>query len=191
MPILAPEPEMAPDRLLELPLPVCPWRVARVRSRQEKLLARHLRGRGVGYYLPQRPGGSPARPSFSPLFPGYVFFRSDESGRVEALKSNVIVAILDVFDQARLHEELSQLASLLAAGLPVEDHPYVEIGEEIRVAGGPFDGYRGVVVRERGAGRFIISISLLRKSVAVELDAARLRPVSPLRPSRKAALAVG
>ncbi|HEY4594931.1 MAG TPA: antitermination protein NusG, partial [Thermoanaerobaculia bacterium] len=53
MPILKREVDLSPSHLFELSTMEHPWWVAYVRSRQEKGLARHLAGHGVGFYLPQ------------------------------------------------------------------------------------------------------------------------------------------
>ena len=108
VPILKREVDLSPSHLFELSRVEHPWWVAYVRSRQEKGLARylsHLAGQGVGFYLPQaekrvRRAGRTFVSSL-PLFPGYLFFRGGAEARREALRSNLIVEVLPVLDQAR------------------------------------------------------------------------------------------
>ena len=175
MAILRHEPELFPEGLFELSAIDQPWWVARVRSRHEKALARHLLPHGVPFYLPQseryvrRSGRSFT--SYLPLFPGYVFFRGDRSSRLVALQSQVIHEILSVDDQARLSDELRQLRSLQEAGVPIVPVPSFFPGDGVLVTEGPFRGYSGIVLREKGHSRLIVSISFLRKAVAVELEA--------------------
>jgi transcription antitermination factor NusG len=181
VPILKPEVDLFPSRLFELPRTEHPWWVARVRSRQEKGLARHLAGRAVGFYLPQekkqtlRAGRSFV--SSLPLFPGYLFFRGPAAVRLEALQSKLIVQVLPVLDQEELQRELVSLWRLQQSGAPLVAVPYLEVGDEVEVMDGPFRGWTGKVLREKGRLRLVVSIILLRQSVAAELDREALAPL--------------
>lgn len=175
MAILKREPELFPEGLFELEAADHPWWVARVRSRHEKVLARHLLPFGVPFYLPQserriRRGGR-TFVSFLPLFPGYVFFRGGRQERIVALQSQVVTGILTVHDQAELVSELTQLRRLQETGASIFPVRAFAPGEAVVVTGGPFRGYAGVVLCDKGRSRLTVSISLLRKAVAVELSA--------------------
>ena len=185
MPILKPEIDLSPSHLFELSPSEQPWWVAWVRSRQEKGLARHLAGHGVGFYLPQakkqtlRAGRTFV--SSLPLFPGYLFFRGPAAARLEALQSNLIVQVLPVPGQEEMQRELVSLWRLQQSGAPLVSLPYIEVGDEVEVMDGPFRGWTGRVLREKGRLRLIVSITLLRQSVAAELDREALAPLRPLR----------
>lgn len=185
MPILKREADLFPEALFELPRENYPWWVAHVRSRQEKALARYLVPFGIPFYLPQREQlvrryGRKFQ-SYLPLFPGYLFFRGSRDDRYAALRSELIVQVLGVVDQARLHAELGQLYILQASGLPLVPHPYIGKGDAVRVTEGPFAGYSGFVARTKGKMRMVVSVTMLRRSVAVELDRDCLVPASPPR----------
>ena len=181
MPILKPEVELSPSHLLELSRSEHPWWVAWARSRQEKGLARHLAGREVGFYLPQvkketlRAGRTFV--SSLPLFPGYLFFRGPAAARLEALRSNLIVQVLPVLDQEELQRELVSLRQLQLSGAPLVTLPFLAVGDEVEVMDGPFRGWTGKVLREKGKLRLVVSITLLRQSVAAELDREALAPL--------------
>src|SRR5882672_12357736 len=110
MPILKREPDAFPETIFEMQ---DPWWVAHLRSRQEKLLARYLRDHEIPFYLPQmekrvrRKGRTLV--SYLPLFTGYVFFRGGRDEKVRAMKSNVVVSVLDPADQSEIAQELEQL----------------------------------------------------------------------------------
>jgi transcription antitermination factor NusG len=181
VPILKREADLSPRHLFELSRFEHPWWVAWVRSRQEKGLARHLAGHGVGFYLPQgekrvRRAGRTFVSSL-PLFPGYVFFRGPAEARRTALESHLVVQVLPVADQERLESELVSLWRLQQTGAPLVSHPYLSIGDEVEVVDGPFRGWTGKVLREKGGLRLIVSITLLRQSVAAELDREALAPL--------------
>ena len=194
MPILKREADLSPRHLFELSWSEHPWWVAWVRSRQEKGLARHLAGHEVGFYLPQsekrvrRTGRTFV--SSLPLFPGYLFFRGSAAARRTALESHLVVQVLPVADQERLERELSSLWRLQQAGVPLVSHPYLAIGDEVEVVDGPFRGWTGRVLREKGRLRLIVSITLLRQSVAAELDREALAPLRQ-RPSSRTLAAAG
>lgn len=191
MPILKREVDLFPSHLFELSRNEHPWWVAYVRSRQEKGLARHLAEHRVGFYLPQaekrahRAGRTFV--SSLPLFPGYVFFRGTAEARRTALRSNLIVEVLGVLDQERLHGELESLWQLQREGAPLVPHPYLEAGDLVEIVDGPFRGWTGTVLREKGRLRLVVSVSFLRQSVAAELDREVLAPLRPHRLSRAAA----
>jgi transcription antitermination factor NusG len=183
VPILKREVDLVPCHLFELSRNEHPWWVAYVRSRQEKKLARHLTEQAVGFYLPQfekrtrRAGRTFV--SCLPLFPGYLFFRGGAEARRTALRSNLLVDVLGVLDQERLHGELASLWRLQQAGAPLVPHPYLEVGDLVKIVEGPLRGWTGTVLREKGRFRLVVSVSFLRQSVAAELDREVLAPVRP------------
>ena len=183
MPLLGRELELFPQNGLELPEAEFPWLVAHTRSRQEKALARHLAPAGVPFFVPQyekRVERSGRRfVSHLPLFPGYVFFRGGARERHAALRSNLLVRVLEVKDQVLLGRELAQLHALRLAGAEFVPMPKLAEGDPVRVLDGPFRGYTGVVLREQARLRFVVSISMLRQSVAVEFERSALAPTSP------------
>jgi transcription antitermination factor NusG len=172
MPLLRREIEAFPETLFALPEASCPWRVASVRSRQEKVLARRLASLAVPFYLPTAEKRSSisgrSRVSYSPLFPGYVFFRGQEEARRAAFSSGVVVRLLPIADPERLNAELMQLKRLQDAGATLVPFVPLEVGESVRIVDGPFRGYSGVIVRESSQLRLLVSVSMLKRTVAVE-----------------------
>lgn len=179
VPILEPQAALYPPTLFEGQEGSFPWRVARVRSRQEKVLACHLLAGGVGFYLPLerrevRRGGR-RFVSHLPLFSGYLFFRGE---RAAALRSGVIVGLLEVQDQRRLGRELAELWEIQKVGFPLVRHPWIGPGDAVRIEDGPLKGSTGVVLREKGRLRLVVSVTFLRQSVAAELPREALQPLA-------------
>jgi transcription antitermination factor NusG len=177
MPILKREIDASPENVFELEIP---WLVAHVRSRQEKSLARYLGSFSVPFYLPQmqkriRRAGRTVI-SYLPLFGGYVFFRGTATERQRALRSDLVVSVLEPFDQAILHEELAQLRRLQLTDGRFIPHPYLAPGDMVAISEGAFKGYTGTVVREKGRERLIVSVTMIRQSVSVEIDREVLVP---------------
>jgi transcriptional antiterminator RfaH len=182
MTLLRLETDLFPTDVFELSERAVPWWVAHVRSRQEKALARHLVRFGVPFYLPLHEKrverGGRRFVSHLPLFPSYVFCRGRGEERLAALRTHLVCQILEVAHQEVLTGELAQLRLLQESGASLAPHPALAPGEAVRVIQGPFEGYVGVVVRSGGRPRLVVSISMLRKAVAVEFDREALAPVS-------------
>lgn len=185
MPILKPEPDLFPDDLFELDRREFPWWVAHLRSRQEKLAAREALARGVPFYLPQREQvtrtPSRRRVSYLPLFTGYLFFRGTvETHRLEILKTNLCVRILEVHDQESIHHDLRQVLELQRRGLPLlpfEDQ--LAVGDDVKITDGPFKGFDGQIVKEKSGLRLVVSVRFIHRAVAVELPREVLVPAAP------------
>jgi len=179
MPLLPKEADVFPDELFALPADAYPWHVAHVRSRQEKVLARRLLERHTPFYLPQTErlverSGRRFR-SYVPLFGGYVFFRGAESARDAALRSGVVAHIIDVEDQPLLNGQLEQIRRLQLAGASFVVYDELLPDDVVTIADGPFRGYTGSVVRSGRRDRLLVSLTLLRKSIAVEFSRPVLR----------------
>ena len=181
MPLLKWTTDLFPLDLFALSSGDFPWWVAHVRSRQEKALARHLLPLEVPFFLPQREKrirrAGRTFVSYLPLFPGYLFFRGSAVDRNAALRSNLIVKVLEVRDQDLLASELLQIRRLQEAGATLVPYADVVPGDSVRVTDGPFRGYVGAVMRIQGRARLLVSISMLRQSVAVEFDREVITPV--------------
>jgi transcription antitermination factor NusG len=180
MPLLKREADHFPADLFRLGPEAHPWWVAHTRSRTEKVLSRHLNSSRIPFYLPlgerriRRSGRTFV--SYLPVFPGYVFLRGGAENRGAALRSGVVVRFLEVKDQERLDRELRQIHALQEGGASLVVHPYLGTGDAVRIREGPFRGYFGVILREKGATRLVVSVSMLKRSVAVELERESLAP---------------
>ena len=179
MPLLPKEADLFPDDLFALPVEQFPWCVAHVRSRQEKVLARRLFHKQIAFYLPQVERvverSSRRFRSYLPLFAGYLFFRGDDEARDVALRSGVVARLIDVDDQPLLNEQLAQIRRLQLAGASFEVYEDLLPDDVVAITEGPFRGYVGSVVRSARGDRLVVSLSLLRKSVAVEFNRPVLR----------------
>jgi transcription antitermination factor NusG len=184
MPILRKESDLFPDDLFELSTVRAPWEIAHLRSRQEKTVARLLLDAGLPFYLPQvqqttkRAGRTLV--SHLPLFPGYIFLRRTEKLRQTLWRTSAVANMIEVSDQAQLTEELLQVRQLQASGALLTPRPDFRAGDPVSITVGSFSGYSGVVLEERGALRLIVSVSMLRKSVAVEFPRDVLAQVKPV-----------
>ncbi len=176
MPILAAEPAIFPAGLLD-PSPTAAtgsWWVLHTRPRQEKALARQLRQREVGYYLPLWTKRTRIRgklvPAHLPLFPGYLFLFADTAQLMQALSTHRVARHLEVVDQARLWHDLRQLERLMASGMPITPERALVPGARVEIRSGPLAGLRGVIARSVSGQRFIVEVDFIQRGASVLLE---------------------
>ena len=149
------------------------WWVAHTKSRNEKALAGDLAGKGISYFLPMTWKVKKVRgrtiKSLLPLFGGYLFLCGDERQRVETLKTNRVANLIDVADQRRLVEELSQIEQAIATGADLSPHDYIKAGQRCKVIGGALAGLSGIVVKTRNEMRLVLQIDMLGQAASVEI----------------------
>ena len=112
------------------------------------------------------------------LFPGYVFVHLDLKDRLRVLQVPSVVRFVSFNGHpAPLPDsEIEALNSGLAGGVRAEPHPYLKVGRRVRVKHGPLAGAQGILVRRKDKFRVVLSIDLIMRSVAVEVDEADVEP---------------
>jgi transcription antitermination factor NusG len=157
------------------------WWVAHTKSRNEKALANQLARKNVSYFLPMqwKVGFSKGRKqrSLLPLFGGYLFFCGDEPARLEVLKTNRVANCIEVKNQTKLVEELSQIEQAIKAGADLTPHDYMQVGQRCRVTGGPLAGLSGIVIKNRAAARLVLQVDMLGQAASIEIDTDVLEPL--------------
>jgi transcription antitermination factor NusG len=119
----------------------------------------------------------------SPLFPGYVFCRFDVHNRLPVLITPGVISVVGrgktpiAVDDVEVHS----LQAAIQSGIHMDPWPYVEIGEQVRVDGDMMNGMKGILTSFKGSDRVVISVTLLRRSVALEIDRSCITPIGPLR----------
>ena len=108
-----------------------------------------------------------------PLFPGYLFGRFHLNDRVRVLQAPGVKQILGIGNTPApiSEEELANLKMLVAANPVMVPWPYLRAGQRVNIDRGPLAGVKGFVVRaEEGSLRIVVSVDLLQRSVATEID---------------------
>lgn len=162
------------------------WWVAHTKSRNEKALAHDLVAKNVSYFLPMTMKVSRRShrtfKSLLPLFSGYLFFCGREKERIELLKTNRVVNLLEVADQTELVRELVRVEQAIRAGAPLVPHKYIEKGQWCRVIAGPLLGLEGIVVQTKGDTRLVLQIDMLGQAASVEIDIEMIEPAEKVAP---------
>lgn len=166
------EPEVAPH-----------WFAVYTTSRHEKAVAEHFATREIESFLPlyrtQRLWKNGCKMSLQlPLFPSYIFVRISPFDRVRVLEVPGVLSLVGAAGKpVPLPEpEIEALRSSLPF-VKCEPHPYLVIGERVRIRNGSLEGMEGVLLRKKGLLRVVLSLDLIMKSVAVEVDADNVEPV--------------
>jgi len=174
----------------------CPWFAIKVRSRHEKLVATALGAKGYTAFLPlcrhRYSSGGRVRCTDLPLFPTYVFGRLNPSFRLPILTIPGVFSIVGIGNvPSPLDEsEIQAIQTFTQSGLAVTPWPYTEIGDPVRIEVGPLTGLEGILVRLKNECRLVVSVTLLRRSVSVEVDRDCVRPIQPMDQLLRAAGAV-
>jgi transcription antitermination factor NusG len=159
------------------------WFAVQVRTRWEQSTAKILSGKGYEILLPtyemERRWGGRNRTVEAPLFPGYVFCRFDVLKRLPIL---VTPGVISVVSRGRVpvpveHSEIAAIQTLVASGVQAEPWPYLEAGERVRIEDTALRGVEGLFLSLKGSRRVVVSVSLLQRSVALEIDRALVSPI--------------
>ena len=160
-----------------------PWFALHVRSRREAFVANHLEGQGFECFLPlyqsKRRWSDRVKEVEQPLFPGYLFCRLDLNNRGPVLMTPSVQQIVGVGRTPIPVEEreMESIRLALSSGLPSQPWPYMHVGERVRVNYGSLVNLEGILVNFKGSNRVVLSVTLLQRSVAMEVDLAWLSPV--------------
>lgn len=161
------------------------WYAVRVKSRSEKLVATMAHQRGYQEFLPvydcRRQWSDRVKSVEVPLFPGYLFCRFNPDDRLPLLTIPGVLQIVGV-GKVPIPVDDGEIASLQTAsfsGVPAEPWPYLKVGERLRLDRGPMAGVEGLLVEIRNSYRLVLSVTLLNRSVAVEIDRDWASPLTP------------
>jgi transcriptional antiterminator NusG len=163
------------------------WYVLWTRSQCEQMVYEQLSDRGFHLFLPTldiwtRRNGTRHRATV-PMFPGYLFINQvmDKTSYIEVTKARGLVKVLgDQWDALPdvPDSEVSSIQRIHQTGASAAPHPYLQAGERVRITQGLLDGVQGILVRTRPErGLVVVSVNLLQRSVAVEVDYTFVAPV--------------
>jgi len=152
------------------------WYAAYTTVRHEKVVAQQLEQRSVEAFLPLyrslRRWKDRRKLVELALFPGYVFVKIVIEERLRVLQVPGVVSLVGFNGKfpALPEPEITALRNGLENNLYAEPHPYLRIGRRVRVVRGPMAGAEGILTRKKDKYRVVISIDVLMRSVAVEVD---------------------
>lgn len=158
------------------------WYAAYTSANHEKRVAQQLDVREVEHFLPTYSSvrrWKDRRVTLQlPLFPGYVFVRMALRDRLRVVQIPGVARLVGFNGTpcAIPDDEMAALRRGLSGAVAARPHPYLKVGRRAVVKEGPLKGLQGVLVRRKNQERFVISLDLIMRSVAVEVDAVLLDP---------------
>lgn len=158
------------------------WFAVYTRSHHEKSVAEQLRGRGIEHFLPlftsARRWKDRVKILQMPLFTGYLFVKVFPSQFLDVLQAHGVSRLVGSPRPEPLKDhEIQQLQAWLSLPVGVEPHPYLRIGQWVRVCRGPLADVEGILIRKKNVFRLVVAVDLIQRSVALEIDAADVIPV--------------
>lgn len=160
------------------------WYVVCTVARHEKRVAELLQNRGLPFSLPLYEAVHRWKDRRAivqlPLFPGYVFVNVALSNRLNVLTIPGVLRFVSFNGRpAPLPDwELEAIHSALTARLRAEPHPYLKVGQRVRIKAGPLMGTEGILVRKRNRYRLVLSVDMIMRSVALDVDASEVEAVA-------------
>jgi len=126
-----------------------------------------------------------------PLFDGYVFCKLNLLYRMPALTIPGVIQFVGIGKTPVpiAEEEITALQTVMKSGLRSMPWPFLKVGQQVRVEHGPVRGLEGILLQVKGSHRLVLSVSLLQRSVAVEVDRDSITPVNSQDRGKQAFLA--
>ncbi|MBZ5618118.1 MAG: UpxY family transcription antiterminator [Acidobacteriia bacterium] len=153
------------------------WFGIRVKSRSEARAADELSMRGFEAFLParriKRRWSDRTKAVDEPLFPGYLFCRFRRPDRLRILNSPGVAYIVGFGDTPIpiSDTEIGAIKTMIASKVMLTPWPYLQAGQRVWIDRGPLAGLEGLIVEaKRGNPRLVVSVNLLQRSVAAEIE---------------------
>ncbi len=160
------------------------WYALVVKPNHEKAVLDHLRAAdfeaSLALYRARRRWSDRIKEVTLPLFPGYVFCRFSYRARVAVLRIPGVRSIVSAGPNPAPipAREIAAIEAMVRSGLPVQPWPFLKLGQKVRVTSGPLRGVEGILVQFRKTWQVIVSVELLQRSVAAEIDRDSVSPIT-------------
>jgi transcription antitermination factor NusG len=161
------------------------WYAVHTRARHEKAVAQRLRELGYVSFLPlvkETHRWSDRKKTVElPLFGCYVFVQMTLGGkdRLSVSSTDGVLQIVGTRGQgiAIPDEQIEAVRLVMAEQLPWSEHPFLKIGQRVRIRGGAMDGIEGILLARNGDRTLVISVDVIQRSLAVRIEGYRVEPL--------------
>ncbi len=159
------------------------WFALKVRTRAELTAGSLLQNRGFEVFCPtyiqRRQYSDRIKAVEAALFPGYLFCRMSWSNRLPVLSVPTVEYIVGFGNEPSPADpvEVEAIQALVRSGALCSPHPFLRVGQRVRLHSGPLANVEGILIGDRGKHRLVISVELLQRSIATEVDSAFVRPM--------------
>jgi transcription antitermination factor NusG len=165
------------------------WWAAYTKHQHEKTVAQLLAIKGAEVFLPlysEARRWKDRRVNLTlPLFPGYVFVRENPDLRLAVLATPGVFLIVTNGSRVAVipDAELQNVRRAVEGPRGIQPHPFLNVGERVRIICGPLTGVEGILLRRKNVSRLILSVEMLAQSASLEVNEWEIASVSMLRAS--------
>ena len=159
------------------------WYAIQTRSRHEKRVAEQLQAKSIESFLPTHRCRHKWRNGVLadvelPLFPGYLFARPSPGERIVLLQLPGIVGLAasSARPTAVPDNDIDALRKITSR-LGAEPHPFLNVGDRVRIVAGPLAGLEGILTRRKQELRLVLSVQIIMRSISVEVSEHDIEPV--------------
>lgn len=160
------------------------WYALHTRARHERVVQNRLHEQGMETFLPMveevHRWSDRKKKVEMPLFSCYVFVRCSlkAEDRTQIYRVDSVLGVVGSgAGQPIPDEQIEGVRTLLSGKSPWRAHPFLKIGQRVRVRGGAMDGVEGVFLSENGDHSLVISVDVIQRSLAVRIDGYDVEPV--------------
>lgn len=165
------------SRLLTLPQSSS-WYALKTMSRHERLVSCELESQGITTFLPSvtevHRWSDRRKKVERPLYPSYLFVRGSMSPQIRraVLFSRGVAGFITMGGQPTPipDEQIASVQTLLTHGITCAAHPFLKVGQRVRIRGGALDGVEGMLTGFNGEKGLLISIDSIQQSLAVRIE---------------------
>jgi transcription antitermination factor NusG len=161
------------------------WYALSTRYQHEKSVALALSNKNYEVYLPLyrsvRKWRDRTKQLSLPLFPGYVFICEGMDRQLQILTTPGVIYVVGWGGRPAIvpQTQLETVRQIIESRLILETHPYLECGDRVMVKVGPLAGLEGILARKKCGARLVISMDMLGRSAAVEIDVSNVQRIGP------------
>jgi len=154
----------------------CFWFALFIKPQKERSTNELLQHKGYETFLPtyreKRKWANGQGTREKPAFPGYLFCRFNARLRMPILTTPGVVNVLGCAGKPQPIDDQELLDIKRIAASPIGYNPcaYLDAGNRVRIVEGPLEGLKGILLDPKRGRRLVVSVSLMQRSVAVELD---------------------
>jgi transcription antitermination factor NusG len=161
------------------------WHALYTRHQHEKPIARILSSKGHEVFLPLYATAHRWKDRTKelrlPLFPSYVFIRGGLDRQLQILSTPGVFHVVGWAGRPAVipDSQIDDVRQIIGSPIRVQPHPYLVCGDRVRITSGTLQGLEGILVRKKNLFRLIISLEMLGRSAAVEIDFSCVERVDP------------
>jgi transcription antitermination factor NusG len=162
------------------------WYAVQTRARSEKAIAQRLQEQGLRTFLPLvtevRRWSDRKKKVELPLFSCYVFVKlaaGNNQERLRVYRTNGVFRIVSMHGEAIPipDEQIDALRTVITEQVPWSEHPFLKIGQRVRIRGGSLDGVEGELISQNGDRVLIISVDAIQRSLSVRVEGYDVEPL--------------